>query len=264
MIETICCDSMTYLPILAERLTPCFDMIWLDPPYFDWADGDIGTKKPDHRDLSFYTYQLLNPKGVVFLCGNQPQLMGDWQWWDRWFRLVFEVIQYKHGGTPPVNKFQPVRTHENIWCMIRRGVQITETKLNMDRAARNPSTKKTVHKEPKSAMRIRFGGETMTEWRSEVGLPKSVIDCSQIKAGNVEYEGHPTQKPIALMRVLIRMSTEPGNWILDPFAGSGTTGLIAEEEARNCLMMEINKDYIKMIRRRLTRNQKMMKLMNYL
>lgn len=54
------------------------------------------------------------------------------------------------------------------------------------------------------------------------------------RAGSV----HPTVKPIALMRYLIRHITPPGGTVLDPFAGSGTTGAAAELEQMNCILME--------------------------
>jgi len=55
---------------------------------------------------------------------------------------------------------------------------------------------------------------------------------------------HPTVKPVALMRYLARLITPPGGTILDPFAGSGTTGEAAYLEGFNCYLMEREKEYI--------------------
>jgi len=55
--------------------------------------------------------------------------------------------------------------------------------------------------------------------------------------------GHPTQKPIALMEKLIRLFTDPGDLILDPFAGSGTTGVAAIRLGRRFIGWEKDPKY---------------------
>ena len=54
---------------------------------------------------------------------------------------------------------------------------------------------------------------------------------------------HPTVKPIALMRWLVRMVTPPGGTVLDPFAGSGSTGLAAQAEGFEAVLVELDPDY---------------------
>lgn len=51
-------------------------------------------------------------------------------------------------------------------------------------------------------------------------------------------------KPIALMQYLIRHITPPGGVVLDPFAGSGTTGVAAQREGFDCILMEAEQEYI--------------------
>lgn len=74
------------------------------------------------------------------------------------------------------------------------------------------------------------------------------------KASKKERNGskHPTVKPIALMRYLCRLITPPGGTILDPFAGSGTTGQAANEEGFNVILIEKNEEYINDINKRLS------------
>jgi site-specific DNA-methyltransferase (adenine-specific) len=55
---------------------------------------------------------------------------------------------------------------------------------------------------------------------------------------------HPTVKPIALMRWLVRLVMPPGGTVLDPFAGSGTTLMAAVLEGFNCIGIEREQDYI--------------------
>ena len=62
---------------------------------------------------------------------------------------------------------------------------------------------------------------------------------------------HPTVKPVALMRYLCRLVTRPGGLILDPFMGSGSTGVAAKLEGFSFVGVEIDEDYCKIARKRI-------------
>lgn len=62
---------------------------------------------------------------------------------------------------------------------------------------------------------------------------------------------HPTVKPTTLMRWLIRLVTPPGGIILDPFGGSGSTGVAARAEGVRCILIEREAEYLDIIRQRL-------------
>ena len=74
----------------------------------------------------------------------------------------------------------------------------------------------------------------------------------QSKATKADRAGskHPTVKPIALMQWLCRLVTPPGGTVLDPFAGSGTTGQAALNEGFDCILMEAEDQFAADIRRR--------------
>lgn len=61
---------------------------------------------------------------------------------------------------------------------------------------------------------------------------------------------HPTQKPVDLIRVLMEDSTEEGDTVFEPFAGSGTTLVVAEELGRRCLACELDLQHADTTRRR--------------
>lgn len=61
---------------------------------------------------------------------------------------------------------------------------------------------------------------------------------------------HPTVKPVDLMRYLVRLVTKPGDTVLDPFAGSGTTGVAAIAEGRHAILCEREEPYTHIIRAR--------------
>jgi DNA modification methylase len=69
----------------------------------------------------------------------------------------------------------------------------------------------------------------------------------------MEKEGfnHPAQKPVWLMEDLIQRLTKENDIILDPFAGSGTTGVACRNLKRNFILIEKEKEYIDIINKRL-------------
>jgi site-specific DNA-methyltransferase (adenine-specific) len=73
------------------------------------------------------------------------------------------------------------------------------------------------------------------------------------KADALDRHGsaHPTVKPLALMRWLCRLVTPPGGVILDPFAGTGSTGLAAAVEGFDCVLIEREAEFVADINRRL-------------
>jgi modification methylase len=65
-------------------------------------------------------------------------------------------------------------------------------------------------------------------------------------------KAHPTQKPESLLYRVILSSTEPGDVVLDPFFGSGTTGAVAKKLGRNFIGIERDKGYIAVANKRLS------------
>ncbi|MGH2726442.1 MAG: DNA-methyltransferase [Actinomycetota bacterium] len=65
------------------------------------------------------------------------------------------------------------------------------------------------------------------------------------------WNHHPTVKPVKLMRWLVRLVTPPDGVVLDPFAGSGTTGIAAISEGMRFLGIERERDYVQIARRRI-------------
>jgi hypothetical protein len=77
--------------------------------------------------------------------------------------------------------------------------------------------------------------------------------CAKTSAKERNGSKHPTVKPIALMRYLCRLVTPPGGKVLDPFAGSGTTGQAAIEEGFVPTLIEREAEYVADIKERLRR-----------
>lgn len=75
------------------------------------------------------------------------------------------------------------------------------------------------------------------------------------RAMGEKRQKHPTQKPIRVMRAIIEWSSKPGDIILDPFMGSGTTVVAAAELNRHYIGIELNPDYVKIAEERLSHIQ---------
>ncbi|PCH60008.1 MAG: hypothetical protein COC11_00935 [Candidatus Neomarinimicrobiota bacterium] len=75
------------------------------------------------------------------------------------------------------------------------------------------------------------------------------------KAPKKERDGstHPTIKPVELIKYLVRLITPKGGTVLDPFAGTGTTGEAAIQESCSCYLIEKENEYIKDIETRLNK-----------
>lgn len=87
--------------------------------------------------------------------------------------------------------------------------------------------------------------------RADSGSATRFFYCAKATKAERMDSKHPTVKPIALMRYLIRLVTPPDALILDPFAGSGTTGVAALLEGRRVVLIEQDEDYVRDAQRRL-------------
>ena len=93
--------------------------------------------------------------------------------------------------------------------------------------------------------------EAGATYRGDTGTAARFFYSAKANAKDRAGSKHPTIKPIALMRWLARLVTPPGGLILDPFAGSGTTGAAAMQEGFRAILIEREAEYVADIRRRL-------------
>jgi site-specific DNA-methyltransferase (adenine-specific) len=68
-----------------------------------------------------------------------------------------------------------------------------------------------------------------------------------------EKTGYPTQKPLGLIKRMVQASSKPGDLVVDPFAGSGTTGAAAAELGRRFLLIDAHPEAIGVMSSRLER-----------
>lgn len=106
------------------------------------------------------------------------------------------------------------------------------------------------------------GGDVRTTWKQtweliQVGGPTRTLNGGRDAAvlrfhvRRDEFGSHPNQKPVALMQYLIEKLTNPGDTILDPCCGSGSTGVACMQTGRNFIGFEIDPGYCEIARRRI-------------
>jgi site-specific DNA-methyltransferase (adenine-specific) len=82
-------------------------------------------------------------------------------------------------------------------------------------------------------------------------LPTDVWWHTIVSPTGKEKTGYPTQKPIGILRRIIQASSKQGDTVMDFFAGSGTTGFVANELGRKFILIDQNPESIEVIKERL-------------
>lgn len=85
----------------------------------------------------------------------------------------------------------------------------------------------------------------------DVAFPTNILDVKKPRGKGESIKGHQTQKPIALMKWLISLVTNPGDIVVDCFAGTGTTGDAALQLDREIILIERAPEYWDIIEERL-------------
>ena len=91
------------------------------------------------------------------------------------------------------------------------------------------------------------------DFEDQIGDPVNLISASNTSSNDIyqrrcreeEIKPHPARFPNALPEFIINLCTEEGDIVLDPFAGSNTTGAIAERLKRKWIAFELSEDYLK-------------------
>ena len=88
-------------------------------------------------------------------------------------------------------------------------------------------------------------------YKSQMKNPTDVWKISMVSGNSPERTDHPAQYPEALIERIIKVGTNPGDLVLDPFMGSGTTAVVAKRLGRQYVGYELEPEYIKIAEKRL-------------
>jgi modification methylase len=242
VIEGDCVERMKALP------EGCADLVFADPPYNMQLRGEL--RRPDQSKVdavddhwdqfsSFETYDrftrdwlsaarhCLKDTGTLWVIGSYHNIfrVGS-ALQDLGFWILNDVVWRKSNPMPNFKGRRFTNAHETlIW------------------ATKNPEQKYTFNYEAMKAMNDEL------QMRSDWTLP--ICAGSERIKGSDGQKAHSTQKPEALLHRVIVSSTKPGDVVLDPFFGSGTTGAVAKRLGRRFIGIEREKTYADVARARI-------------
>lgn len=243
-----CDDCLKILETIPENM---FDMIFADPPYMLSNGGitcqngkvvSVNKGKWDasqgfEQDFEFHKKWLSACKRVlkkdgtlwvsgtyhsIYSCGFAIQLLG--------YHILNDISWFKPNASPNMCCRYFTASHETlIWA--RKDKKAKHT-FNYE-LMKNGDFPSDFIKKPNTQMR--------SVWA--IGTPKK---------SEKTFGKHPTQKPLDLLERIILASTNEGDLILDPFMGSGTTGVAALKLGRKFVGIEKEKEFIELAEKRLS------------
>ena len=255
--QVICGDALAELRRLP---TASAQLIIADPPYYNvLLDQSWDTQWKAVEEYLGWTQnwvgecmRILRDDGLCFVFGQlgkrehvfihlMSELCRRYQFHDLivWDRVV--------GYNERRDSFTPA--YEMI-LVLRKGM---EPKFNKD-AVREPYSAGKIqtylrdkrYKDRDARMKHLLAGKYAT----------NILRVPSLKGSSKEKCGHPSQKPIDLITKLVACSTDRGDLVLDPFFGSGTTGVVATLLERRWLGIEVNPLFVELARHRIASGQK--------
>ena len=235
------------LEVLKNIKPESIDMIFADPPYFLSNNGitcqggkmvsvnkgswdklsDNGTsieeKHKFNRKWINLCKKVLKPNGTIWISGTMHNIYSVGMALEQEGFKIINNITWQKTNPPP-----------NLAC--RCFTHSTETILWAKK-----NDKKSHYFFDYNKMKEMNGGKQMKDvWTGSLTKP------SEKKCGK-----HPTQKPEYLLERIIQASTVPGDIVLDPFCGSGTTGVVANRLVKNFISIDLIEQYLQITKKRL-------------
>lgn len=226
--------------------TGTIDLIVADPPYnIKKADWDKFESQEKYIQWSLQwikeASRVLSDSGTLYICGFSEILADLKHPSMQYFKACRWLVWYYKNKANLGNDWG--RSHESI-LHLRKSKNFS---FNID-DVRVPYSKHTLkYPDHPQAESSQYGNGKRNDhiWtpHPQGAKPRDVIEIPTTCNGMGEKTPHPTQKPEALIRKLVLASSNEGDVVLDPFSGSGTTVVVAEQLNRNWLGCEIEASY---------------------
>jgi len=235
----------SHVALLAALPDASIDCVWTDPPYFlsnggstcqagrrvsvnkgRW-DQSAGIEADHAFNLAWLAecHRVLKPTGCIWVSGtHHVYLSVGMAMLQLGFRLLNDIVWEKPNPPP------------NLGC--RCFTHSTEMILWASKAQKGDRASYT------------FNYADMKKINGDRQM-KNVWRFTAPGKDEKQYGKHPTQKPLGLIERSLMASTLPGDTVLDPFCGSGSTGVAALRCGRNFLGSEIDPAYVKLATQRL-------------
>ena len=227
-------------PVLASMPPKSVGHVIMDPPYSEHVHGKsrAGARKVPlsgrggevkrcdlarRVDLGFAS---ITGDEIETMAGHCERLATRWS-------LAFSDVESCHLWRGAFTSAGLDFCRTGAWIKVGATPQFTG-----DRPAAGFEAITIVH--PKGKKRWNGGGSHAV-WAEPIALNRG---------GNGSRPDHPTVKPTPLLETLVSLFTDPGDLILDPYAGSGTTGVAALRLGRRCIMVEREPKWAELARER--------------
>ena len=210
-------------------------LILIDPPYnLDLAEWDTYSNYIEWASKWLAeSYRILSSNGSMVIFGGtqfQDEKSGDLIEiihhcrHKTKFRLVNTVVWYYKNGMS-AHRYFANRHEEAIWL-----TKTDKYYFDLD-SVRIPYGEKELQDALKDK---RLNPENVRKGKN----PTNVWEIGRLNGNSHERVGHPTQKPVEIMKRFVLALSYPGSIVLDFFAGSGTTGRVCVEENRHCILCD--------------------------
>lgn len=256
--QTICGDFFEVAPLLPEK---AFRLVIADPPYNltkDYA-GEV-FRKTDAEAYADFTRRwlrevrrLMTPDGSLYVCADwktgvilAPILAEE-------FRVRSRITWAREKGRGAAKNWKSCA--EDVWfCTLSDDYYFDLEAVKLRRDVKAPYRE---NGKPKDWTECEDG-------RTRLTCPSDFWDDLTVPFWSMpENTAHPTQKPEKLFAKLILASSAPGDLVLDPFAGSGTTAAVAKKLGRRFCTVEKSPLYCAWTRIRLENAEKDKRIQGY-
>lgn len=242
----LCQNAFTVLP----KLSPAaFDLLFCDPPYnLTKKFGEETFSRSDNERYEAWLdswislcVPLLKPTASVYICGDWRSSAAIQRAGSRHFKLRNRITWEREKGRGAKTNWK--NAAEDIWFFtVSDQYTFNLDKVKQRRRVIAPYRENGRPKDWQETDEGNFRDTHPSNIWNDITVPFWSMP---------ENTDHPTQKPEKLLAKIILASTSPGDLVLDPFAGSGTTAVVAKKLGRQFVIVEADEEYCLLAAKRL-------------
>lgn len=245
--KTILGDSFSTLPLLPEGFV---DLLVVDPPYnLSKNFGGSRFKRLSDEDYAAYTEQwvkavlpVLKPSASVYVCCDWESSLAIGTVLKKYFHVRNRITWQREKGRGAQKNWK--NGMEDIWfATVSDDYAFHLDRVKMRRRVMAPYKTDGVPKDWEKTPKGNFRDTCPSNFWDDLSVPYWSM---------AENTAHPTQKPEKLLAKIILASSDPGDFVLDPFLGSGTTSVTAKKLGRHFCGIEQNEQYAAWAEKRLS------------